>query len=151
MKLRYYGFGKRQSKMLAVCRLLLVEHFQFIKWLNMDIFVRVKIEVNRIDFFTTLSENIYMPISKNVMRIFALLCTQFGCSVSHSSPVRDCPAGRRMYLGRSYAAASTTELQAALRTVVTAVPQLFSCDLLLCRSGKICPSGLAIALPPQRS
>lgn len=56
-------------------------------------------------------------------------------------------------MGRSYAAASTTELQAAhaqdyamCRTVVTAAPQLFPCDHHLCRSGKICPSGLAIAL-----
>lgn len=32
---------------------------------------------------------------------------------------------------------STTELQAALCTVVTAAPQLFSCDHSLCRSGKI--------------
>lgn len=64
---------------------------------------------------------------------------QFGCSVSRLSPVRDCPAGRSMYLRRSIAAASTTKLQAALRTVVTAAPQLFSCDHTLCRSGKICP------------
>ncbi|MGN0575726.1 MAG: hypothetical protein ACI4J2_06800 [Ruminococcus sp.] len=45
------------------------------------------------------------------------------------------------------AAASTTELQAALCTVVTAAPLLFSCDHTLCRSGEICPSGLS----PQRS
>ena len=44
-----------------------------------------------------------------------------------------------MYLGQSIAAASTTELQAALRTVVTAAPQPFSCDYNLCRSGKIYP------------
>jgi len=38
-------------------RLMLAEHFSLNKMLNMDIFVRVKIEDNRIDFSSLLSES----------------------------------------------------------------------------------------------
>jgi len=42
---------------VGCCRLMLVEHFSLNKMLNMDIFVRVKIEDNRIDFSSLLSES----------------------------------------------------------------------------------------------
>ena len=42
---------------VGCCRLILVEHFSLNKMLNMDIFVRVKIEDNRIDFSSLLSES----------------------------------------------------------------------------------------------
>lgn len=42
---------------VTCCRLMLVEHFSLNKMLNMDIFVRVKIEDNRIDFSSLLSES----------------------------------------------------------------------------------------------
>ena len=71
---------------------------------NMDIFVQVKSENNRIGFCSIFVER-YMPLLKNVMRISALLCPHFGCSDSRSSPVRDCPAGRHMYLGCGYSPA----------------------------------------------
>ena len=38
-------------------RLMVVEHFPLNKMLNLDIFVRVKIEDNRIDFSSLLSES----------------------------------------------------------------------------------------------
>lgn len=60
---------------------MLIEHFSLNKMLNMDIFVRVKIEDNRIDFSSLLGESSWVESSflkcwfwKNVMRIFALLC-----------------------------------------------------------------------------
>lgn len=42
---------------VGCCRLMLVEHFPLNKMLNLDIFVRVKIEDNRIDFSSLLSES----------------------------------------------------------------------------------------------
>lgn len=101
------------------CWLMLVENFQLYEKLNMDIFVRVKSENNRIGFCSIFGER-YMPLLKNIMRISALLCPHFGCSDSRSSPVRDCPAGRHMYLGCGYfPGANTMELQAALSPLVS--------------------------------
>ena len=42
---------------VACRRVMLVEYFSLNKMLNMDIFVRVKIEDNRIDFSSLLSES----------------------------------------------------------------------------------------------
>ena len=42
---------------VGCCRLMLVEHFPLNKMLNLDIFVRVKFEDNRIDFSSLLSES----------------------------------------------------------------------------------------------
>lgn len=49
---------------------MLIEHFSLNKMLNMDIFVRVKIENNRIDFSSLLSEKVMSRIIIFEMLIF---------------------------------------------------------------------------------